>query len=29
MEKLCVLDENKLWDDCGECNVCDMEPNKI
>ena len=29
MEKVCVLDENKLCDDCGECNVCDLDPNKI
>ncbi|MBR1821797.1 MAG: hypothetical protein IJ769_09260 [Clostridia bacterium] len=29
MEKICVLDENKICDDCGECNVCDLDPNKI
>lgn len=29
MAKVCVLDENKLCDDCGECNVCDLDPNKI
>ena len=29
MEKVCVLNENKLCDDCGECNVCDLDPNKI
>ena len=29
MEKRCILDENKLCDDCGECNVCDLDPNKI
>ena len=29
MAKYCVLDENKLCDDCGECNVCDLDPNKI
>lgn len=27
--KYCVLDENKVCDDCGECNVCDLDPNKI
>ena len=27
--KYCVLDENKICDDCGECNVCDLDPNKI
>jgi hypothetical protein len=26
---LCVLDENKICDDCGECNRCDLDPNKI
>ena len=29
MNKICVLDENKLCDDCGECNMCDLDPNKI
>ena len=29
MDKYCVLDENKLCDDCGECNVCDLDPTKI
>lgn len=29
MEKRCVLDENKICDDCGECSVCDLDPNKI
>ena len=29
MAKVCVLDENKLCDDCGECSVCDLDPNKI
>ena len=29
MAKVCVLDENKLCDDCGECNMCDLDPNKI
>ncbi len=27
--KVCVLDENKMCDDCGECNRCDLDPNKI
>lgn len=27
--KYCVLDENKVCDDCGECSVCDLDPNKI
>lgn len=29
MDKMCVLDENKLCDDCGECQRCDLDPNKI
>lgn len=28
-EKRCVLDEEKLCDDCGECLRCDLDPNKI
>lgn len=27
--KLCLLDETKLCDDCGECSRCDLNPNKI
>ena len=27
--KKCVLDENKICDDCGECNYCDLNPFKI
>ena len=27
--KRCVLDEDKLCNDCGECNICDLDPNKI
>ncbi len=29
MEKRCVLDEEKLCDECGECRKCDLDPNKI
>ena len=29
MTKYCVLDENKVCDDCGECNRCDLNPDKI
>ncbi|MBQ8108686.1 MAG: hypothetical protein IJ124_00805 [Clostridia bacterium] len=29
MTKYCVLNEDKVCDDCGECNVCDLDPNKI
>lgn len=24
----CVLDKNKLCDDCGECDICDLNPDK-
>ena len=27
--KMCVLDEEKICDDCGECNRCDLNPDKI
>lgn len=27
--KVCVLDDNKICDDCGECNRCDLDPEKI
>ena len=29
MTKYCVLNDEKICDDCGECNVCDLDPNKI
>ena len=29
MEKYCVLQEGKICDDCGQCNMCDLDPNKI
>ncbi len=31
MEKVrtCVLDDEKICDDCGECSRCDLDPNKI
>ena len=29
MSKLCVLDKNKLCDNCGECNFCDLDSTKI
>jgi len=29
MEKICVLDEEKLCDDCGECVTCDLDPKKL
>ncbi len=31
MEKIkyCVLDDEKICDDCGECDFCDLNPAKI
>lgn len=28
-ERICVLDDNKICDDCGQCNLCDLDPTKI
>jgi hypothetical protein len=28
-EKRCVLDEEKICDDCGECARCDLDPDKF
>lgn len=25
----CILDENKICNDCGECDKCDLTPGKI
>ena len=27
--KKCILDDNKICDNCGECDKCDLDPNKI
>lgn len=27
--KMCVLNEKKICDDCGECDYCDLNPFKI
>lgn len=27
--KSCILNESKICNDCGNCNVCDLDPNKI
>lgn len=27
--KKCILDDNKICDECGECNYCDLNPFKI
>lgn len=29
MEKVCILNSNKICDNCGECDRCDLDPNKI
>lgn len=30
MEKrFCLLDENKICDECGDCTRCDLDPNKL
>lgn len=29
MFQKCVLDEEKTCIECGECNRCDLDPNKI
>ena len=29
MAKICVLDDEKVCDDCGECMKCDLDPNKV
>ena len=26
---MCVLEENKVCDDCGQCDLCDLDPTKI
>lgn len=27
--KMCVMEEGKICNDCGECTRCDLDPNKI
>ncbi len=27
--KLCMLEEDKICDNCLECNTCDVDPHKI
>ncbi len=29
MKKMCMLEENKICDNCLECNICDIDPHKI
>lgn len=28
-QKKCILYDNKLCDNCGECNMCDLDPKKV
>lgn len=28
-EKRCLLDDEKICDECGECTRCDLDPNKL
>ena len=27
--KKCILYDNKMCDNCGECNMCDLDPKKV
>lgn len=29
MDKMCMLEENKICDNCLDCNFCDLKPGKI
>lgn len=28
-QKMCILDENEVCNNCGECLKCDLDPKKI
>ena len=28
-QKMCVLEENKICDECGQCLYCDLDPQKL
>ena len=28
-KKFCIFDDEKICDNCGECDRCDLDPNKI
>lgn len=28
-KKQCILYDNKICDNCGECNMCDLDPKKV
>lgn len=27
--RMCVLEDEKICDDCGQCSLCDLDPTKI
>ena len=29
MSEKCILNENKICNDCGECDKCDLDPGKV
>ncbi|HIQ83157.1 MAG TPA: hypothetical protein IAA52_08640 [Candidatus Pullichristensenella stercorigallinarum] len=29
MPKYCVLEDDRLCTDCGHCNMCDLDPEKV
>ena len=29
VNKTCIFDDEKICDNCGECDRCDLDPNKI
>ncbi|MBQ2615086.1 MAG: hypothetical protein IJB80_07180 [Clostridia bacterium] len=29
MPKMCVLEDDKICNDCGECSYCDLNPFKL
>lgn len=29
MVKKCMLEDNKICDNCLECDICDLDPNKV
>ena len=29
MPKYCVLEDDKLCTNCGRCNMCDLDPEKV
>jgi len=28
MARTCIIEDNKICDNCCECNICDLDPNK-